>query len=133
MMSVMVVINLPMYFIPLILVQCILMGSMIDYGILFTTYYMEVRKDYSGADVLPEVMRRSTHSILTSSLLIVLVTLICGRFLSGAVASILTTLGIGALCAILLILFVLPSLLVIFDKYIVKQEKKDKHDDISEK
>jgi predicted RND superfamily exporter protein len=106
---------------------------MIDYGILFTTYYMEVRKDYSGADVLPEVMRRSTHSILTSSLLIVLVTLICGRFLSGAVASILTTLGIGALCAILLILFVLPSLLVIFDKYIVKQEKKDKHDDISEK
>lgn len=122
MMSVMVIINLPMYFVPLILVQCILMGSMIDYGILFTTYYMEVRKEYEVRDALPEVMRRSTHSILTSSLLIVLVTLICGRFMSGAVASILTTLGIGSLCAILLILFVLPSLLVIFDKYIVKKE-----------
>ena len=121
MMSVMVIINLPMYFVPLILVQCILMGSMIDYGILFTTYYMEVRKEYEVRDALPEVMRRSTHSILTSSLLIVLVTLICGRLMSGAVASILTTLGIGSLCAILLILFVLPSLLVIFDKYIVKQ------------
>ena len=125
MMSVMVVINLPMYFIPLILVQCILMGSMIDYGILFTTYYMEVRRDFGVADALPEVMRRSTHSILTSSLLIVLVTLICGRLMSGAVASILTTLGIGSLCAILLILFVLPSLLVIFDKQIVKQEKNE--------
>ena len=123
MMSVMVVINLPMYFIPLILVQCILMGSMIDYGILFTTYYIEVRKEYGTEDVLPEVMRRSTHSILTSSLVIVLVTLICGRFMSGAVASILTTLGIGSLCAILLILFVLPSLLVIFDKLVVKQPK----------
>ena len=123
MMSVMVVINLPMYFIPLILVQCILMGSMIDYGILFTTYYIEVRKEYGTKDVLPEVMRRSTHSILTSSLVIVLVTLICGRFMSGAVASILTTLGIGSLCAILLILFVLPSLLVIFDKLVVKQPK----------
>ena len=123
MMSVMVVINLPMYFVPLILVQCILMGSMIDYGILFTTYYMEVRKEYSVEDALPEVMRRSTHSILTSSLLIVLVTLISGRFMSGAVASILTTLGIGSLCAILLILFVLPSLLVIFDKQVVKQRK----------
>jgi hypothetical protein len=116
MMSVMVLIDLPMYFIPLILVQCILMGSMIDYGILFTTYYMEVRKEFGVEEALPEVMRRATHSILTSSLLIVLVTLICGRFMSGAVASILTTLGIGSLCAILLILFVLPSLLVIFDK-----------------
>ena len=123
MMSVMVVMDMAMYFIPLILVQCILMGSMIDYGILFTTYYIEVRKDHSIDQTLPEVMRRATHSILTSSILIVAVTLICGRFMSGAVSSILTTLGIGSLCAILLILFVLPSLLVIFDKHIVKQEK----------
>lgn len=119
MMSVMVVIELPMYFIALILVQCILMGSMIDYGILFTTYYMEVRREYSLEKALPEVMKRATHAILTSSLIIVLVTLICGVFMSGAVASILKTLGIGALCAILLILFVLPSLLAIFDKHIV--------------
>ncbi len=125
MMSVMVVINLPMYFIPLILVQCILMGSMIDYGILFTTYYMEVRREFGVEEALPEVMRRATHSILTSSLVIVLVTLICGRLMSGAVASILTTLGIGSLCAILLILFVLPSLLVIFDKLVVKEKKAE--------
>ena len=125
MMSVMVVIHLPMYFIPLILVQCILMGSMIDYAILFTTYYMEVRREFSVEEALPEVMRRATHSILTSSLVIVLVTLICGRFMSGAVASILTTLGIGSLCAILLILFVLPSLLVIFDKLVVKENKAE--------
>jgi predicted RND superfamily exporter protein len=99
------------------------MGSMIDYGILFTTYYIEVRKEYDKADVLPEVMKRATHAILTSSLVIVLVTLICGRLMAGAVASILTTLGIGSLCAILLILFVLPSLLVIFDKLVVKEPK----------
>lgn len=125
MMSVMVTINLPMYFVALILVQCILMGSMIDYGILFTTYYTEVRREYSIEKALPEVMKRATHAILTSSLIIVLVTLICGRFMSGAVASILTTLGIGALCAILLILFVLPSLLVIFDKHVVEQVNED--------
>jgi ABC-type antimicrobial peptide transport system permease subunit len=72
-------------------------------------------------------MKRATHAILTSSLIIVLVTLICGRFMSGAVASILTTLGIGSLCAILLILFVLPSLLVIFDKYVVKEQNENKN------
>ena len=122
MMSVMVAIELPMFFVALILVQCILMGSMIDYGILFTTYYMEVRKEYRVEEALPEVMKRATHAILTSSLIIILVTLICGVFMSGAVASILKTLGIGALCAILLILFVLPSLLVIFDKRVVDSQ-----------
>ncbi len=134
MMSVMVIIGEPMFFIALILVQCILMGSMIDYGILFTTYYKEVRKEYPVETALPEVMRRATHAILTSSLVIVLVTLLCGRLMSGAVATILTTLGIGALCAILLILFVLPSLLAIFDKQVMgikvkKEEEKDPFDD----
>ena len=134
MMSVMVVIGEPMFFIALILVQCILMGSMIDYGILFTTYYMEVRREYPLETALPEVMRRATHAILTSSLLIVFVTLLCGMFMTGAVATILTTLGIGALCAVLLILFVLPSLLSVFDKTIMgikdkKEEEEDPFDD----
>ena len=121
MMSVMVISSTPTYFIALILVQCILMGSMIDYGILFTTYYMEVRKEFTLEQALPETMKRATPAILTSSLIIILVTLVCGMFMAGAVATILKTLGIGALCAIFLILFVLPSLLVIFDKSFIKQ------------
>ncbi len=134
MMSVMVIIGEPMFFIALILVQCILMGSMIDYGILFTTYYMEVRRELPLEIALPEVMRRATHAILTSSLLIVFVSLICGMFMTGAVATILTTLGIGALCAVLLILFVLPSLLAVFDKTVMgikekKEEEEDPFDD----
>lgn len=130
MMSVMVAISTPMFFIALILVQCILMGSMIDYGILFTSYYTEVRKEFPVETALPETMKRATHAILTSSLIIILVTLICGRLLTGAVATILTTLGIGALCAILLILFALPSLLVIFDKPLFgpKEKKKEEID-----
>ncbi len=123
MMSVMTLINFPMFFIALILVQCILMGSMIDYAILLTTYYVEVRNEFSVEDALPEVMKRATHSILTSSLILIVVSFICGLFMEGQVASILMTLGVGSLCAILLILFVLPSLLTIFDRYILKGEK----------
>ena len=130
MMGVMVIMDTPMFFIAMILVQCILMGSMIDYGILFTSYYTEVRKELPVEKALPETMKRATHAILTSSLMIILVTLICGRLMSGAVATILTTLGIGALCAIILILFVLPSLLVIFDSHVtgVKKEKEPQVD-----
>ena len=120
MMSVMAVTNSPIFFIAVILVQCILMGTMIDYAILFTTYYREVRKEFPVEEALPETMKRSTYAILTSSLILVLVTFACGLFMEGMVAAILQALSIGAFSAIILILFVLPSLLVIFDKWIIK-------------
>ena len=129
MMSVMALTGSPMYFIALILVQCILMGSMIDYGILMTTYYIEVRKEYSVKNALPELMRRATHAILMSSLTLIVVTLLCGMFMSGAVASILKTLGIGATCAILLIMFALPSLLAIFDKYFIENAEPQEEEE----
>lgn len=120
MMSVMAITNSPIFFIALILVQCIIMGSMIDYAILFTSYYREVRLEYRIEDALPETMKKATYAILTSSLIMVLVTFTCGLFMTGMVAAILRTLSIGSFSAILLILFVLPSLLVIFDKTIMK-------------
>ena len=121
MMSVMAVINFPMYFIALILVQCILMGSMIDYAILLTTYYTEVRRELPVHQALPEVMRCATHSILTSSSILIAVSFICGFFMTGQVANILVTLGVGALCAVLLILFVLPACLTLFDRYLLRE------------
>ena len=98
------------------------MGSMIDYAILFTTYYRETRKKFTVDKALPHVMRRSCYAILTSSLILALVTFICGQFMTGAVASILITLGVGAFCSIILILFVLPSILVTFDRRIVDED-----------
>ena len=124
MMGVMTVTNSPMFFIALILVQCILMGSMIDYAILFTTYYREVRREYVLEEALPVTMTRATYAIITSSLILVLVTFICGLFMSGTVAAILRAISIGSFCAMILILFVLPSLLVIFDKHFIKDSKE---------
>ena len=124
MMSVMTITNNPMFFIALILVQCILMGSMIDYAILFTTYYREVRKEYVLEEALPVVMTRATYAILTSSLILVIVTFVCGLFMSGTVAAILQTLSIGSFCAILLILFALPSYLAILDRFFIKDSKE---------
>ena len=67
-------------------------------------------------------MKRATHAILTSALIMIAVSFICGFFMEGQVASILTTLGIGSLCAIILVLFVLPSLLVTFDHIILRND-----------
>ena len=122
-MSTMVLANSAMYFIALIIVQCILMGAMVDYGILFTNYYVEVRKEYSVKDALPEVLKRSIRAIATSAVILILITFTCGMIMKGAVSSILQTLCVGSSAALFLVIFILPSLLAIFDKLVVKQKK----------
>lgn len=110
------------YFISLLIVQSILMGATIDYAIVYTTYYMEMRK--KGMDVkksLIESYNNSIHTILCSSSILVIVTLIVGNFASQIAAKICMTLSKGSLCAALLILFVLPPILAIFDRFIIKK------------
>lgn len=126
-MSTMVLSNSSMYFMALIIVQCILMGSMVDYGILFTNYYIEVRKEHPVQTALPEVLKRSIRAIAMSAVILILITFICGRVMKGAVSSILTTLCVGSTSALILVIFVLPSLLAIFDKQILKLKKKEKY------
>ena len=122
-MSVMAIGNISMYFIALIIVQCVLMGSMVDYGILLSNYYLEVRKEYPVDQALPEVLKRSIRAIATSAIILIAITFCCGFIMEGAVASILATLCVGSVSALLLVVLALPSLLTIFDKFIVGKKK----------
>ncbi|MCD8308719.1 MAG: MMPL family transporter [Clostridia bacterium] len=122
-MSVMAISGTAMYFIALIIVQCILMGSMVDYGILLSSYYKEVRRELPKEQALPEVMKRAYKAILTSALVMIAVTFILGAAMTGAVGDILLTLGVGTLSALILIMFVLPSLLAVCDKAVTWQWK----------
>ena len=123
-MSVMTVAGEPMYFLALIIVQCILMGSMVDYGILLSKYYVEVRRDFPVETALPEVLKRSVRAIATSAVIIIIITFICSLTVVGAVSIILKTLCVGSLSALLLVIFVLPSLLAILDKRVVKEREQ---------
>ena len=122
------------YFLALLIVECILMGATIDYGILFTSYFRENRRRQRAAAAAGSASERmvknstemfealkaaydgSIHSIMTSGLIIVLVTGILGYTYSDpTVAEICRTISTGALSAILLILFLLPGMLAAFD------------------
>lgn len=125
-MTFMALVGKDMYFLALIIVQCILMGSMVDYGIMMSTYYIEVRGELPREEALPEVFHRSLPTILTSGLIMVSVSFILGTAMNGAVSSILTTLGIGATSALILVIFILPSLLLLLDRFTVKgREEKE--------
>lgn len=113
-----------MYYLALLIVQCILMGATIDYGILFTNYYCSARETMDVQGALKDAYNGAMHTILTSSLIVVAVTGILGLTLSDpTVASICLTIAEGALCATLLILFLLPGALACMDRFICKKRK----------
>ncbi len=124
-MSVNFLMGYSIYYLALIIVQCILMGATIDYGILFTNYYRESRKTMDVKDAIAAAYNGAIHTILTSGLIMVIVTGVIGFSpVDPTIAQICKIVSIGSLSAILLILFVLPGLLAAFDKLIVRKKKE---------
>ena len=112
------------HYLALLIVQCILMGSTIDYAILFSTYYREKRKTYKPADALKEAFTGSMHTILTSGLIMVTITGILGQcFGDPTVEQICRTISIGAASAIFLIIFILPGILSCLDNFTAGKER----------
>lgn len=111
------------YFIALLIVQSILMGSTIDYAILYTSYYLEFRQIKNKKESIIDAYNQSIHTILTSGSILVIVTFIVGMFATAITAKICITLCKGTLCSLILILLFLPALLASFDKFIVRKKK----------
>ena len=110
------------YFISILIVQSILMGATIDYAILYTSYYRENRKKMQIKEAIIESYNKSIHTILTSSSILIIVTLIIANFASAIAAKICKTISQGTLCSTILILALLPAMLAMCDKFIVKKK-----------
>ena len=113
----------PVYFIALLIVQSILMGATIDYAIVYTSYYIEHRKEMDIKESIINSYNKSIHTIITSASILIIVTLIVGNFASAIAAMICRTISVGTLCSALLILILLPAVLASFDKFIIKNKQ----------
>ena len=112
----------PMNYLAYLVMQSILMGASIDYAILFTDYYREKRMYLPIWKALRKSYKNTIHSIMTSGLILILCPYIMSTLLTDPTISlILHSISVGALSAILLIIFVLPGLLAAFDKIVVKK------------
>ncbi|MBR6522924.1 MAG: MMPL family transporter [Oscillospiraceae bacterium] len=117
-----------MYYLALLIVECILMGATIDYGILFTNYYREYRKSVSVKEALKKAYDGSIHTVMTSGLILVLVTAAVGKlFGDETIEAIVKTISIGSFCAIILILFILPGVLATCDKIVVGKKNRSEN------
>ena len=106
-----------------LIMQSILMGATIDYGILFTNNYREARATTSKTDSIRKAYMASTHTILTSGTIMTMAPFAMSILIDDAtIATILKCIAAGALAAVLLILFVLPGLLAAFDRFVVRRK-----------
>ena len=108
-----------MYYLALLIVQCILMGATIDYGILYTSYYREGILSTDRQSAICHAYDGGLHTILTSALIMIVAPGILGfLFANPAIGEICLTISRGAISATLLVVFVLPGILAALGRFI---------------
>ncbi|MBO5553091.1 MAG: MMPL family transporter [Paludibacteraceae bacterium] len=113
-----------MLYLAYLIVQAILMGATIDYGILFANYYKEKRRTMEPYDAVKEAYKGSIRTITTSGLIMIVAPGVMAILVDDiTISAIVGSLSIGAAMAVLMILIVLPGVLVAFDKLVVHQKK----------
>ena len=113
--------GMPLIFIGFMIVSSVQLGATIDYAILFTQFYVEARKTLVKRDAIKYALDHGGHSILTSSLILTTAGYVL-KFASSVtgVSAIGELIGRGAALSGVLVIFLLPMLLYIFDKAIAK-------------
>ncbi len=110
-----------LYYIGYLIISSVQLGATIDYGILFTDRYREYRKQMGKKRAAMKTIQSCTMSILTSASILTAAGIVLGAISTNGVLSQLGILiGRGAVISFILVIFVLPGLLMIFDKLIEK-------------
>lgn len=110
-----------------IIVGCIQLGATIDYSILLTGNYLDARSQGDKREAAIRAVTVSAESILTSGLIIM--TVAYGLFFLTsveAVSGLGQLIGRGALISMILVLFLLPMCLMLFDRWIIKPDYAQK-------
>lgn len=115
-----------MYFLSYLVVSSIQMGATIDYAIVITNRYVELRKTEPDRKmVVVNTLDQCFATIVTSGTILTVAGFVIGHLSSNAVISSLgKTLGIGTLTSIILVMLILPQLLYSFDSLIDKSDWK---------
>lgn len=109
----------PLYFLGYLIVNSIQMGANIDYAIVISSHYTEMKAQYPPKRAIVEALNASFPTIFTSgSILAAAGSLIAVMTTNPVIATIGDCLGRGTIISIVLVLAVLPQILVLGDTVI---------------
>ena len=112
-------------FLAYLIVNTILLGATIDYAILFSKRYLEMRESNSKDESIKKASLEATPSIVTSALLFIIAGLTIAVISSiNSIAQIGLLIAVGAFVSMIFVLILLPQLLYIFDFLIIKSKIK---------
>ena len=118
-----------MLYLAYLIVQSILMGATIDYGIVFANYYKESRRTMLPYEAVKAAYKGSIRTITTSGLIMVVAPGAMALLVDDiTISAIVGCLAVGAAMAVLMILLVLPGVLVAFDKLVVRKGQRKEPD-----
>lgn len=107
------------FFLSAMIVSSIQMGANIDYAIVISGRFMELKDKMSKKDAIIETMNFAFPTIVTSGTMLALAGIFIGRMSSdGAVCGIGQCLGRGTILSIFTVMFVLPQILLLGEKII---------------
>ena len=110
-----------LFFMSYLVVSSIQMGANIDYAIVITNMYQELKKQMPIKEAIVTALNQAFPTILTSGSILASAGVLIGRLSSDpAVSSIGQCLGRGTIISIFLVMFVLPQILVLGDIIIEK-------------
>ena len=115
------------FFMSYIVSTCILMGATIDYGILMSSNYVAYRGNYDRKRALELSVETAMPTVFYSGMILT----VCGfviHFISSqnSISTVGLLIGIGTVCSVIMITVVLPSVLYLFDKFVLKLSLKKK-------
>ena len=108
-----------LFFMSYLIVSAIQMGATIDYAIVITNRYMDLKQDMDKKAAAVEALNQAFPTIFTSGSIMTVAGFLIGKLSTDTIiSSIGDTLGRGTLTSIILVMTVLPQLLVLGDTII---------------
>ena len=108
-----------LFFMSYLIVSAIQMGATIDYAIVITNRYLQLKTVLDRRAAAVEALNQSFPTVLTSGSIMTVAGFLIGKLSTDTIiSSIGDTLGRGTLTSIVLVMTVLPQLLVLGDALI---------------
>lgn len=112
------------FYIAYLIISSIQLGATVDYAILLSERYKEERETYEKKEAVINTISAVTVSIITSGGVLTIVGFLLGNISThGLLSQLGFFLGKGTLCSLVIVFFVLPSLLYVFDGIIIKKHR----------
>lgn len=117
----------PLYFLGYLIVNALQMGANIDYAIVISSHYQEMKAHMPHKEAIVHALNSAFPTVFTSGTMMASAGMLIGNMSAQPVVSIMgTCIGRGTIISILLVLFVLPSILVLGDSIIERTSFKIK-------